>query len=203
MSEIDRSGNFRGKITDYGLYKSDKSDSVGINVTAKIDEIWDGEGWQDWSSYGIEAKGVFWIIKSNGELNMSQVTALSSIASWDGTIESVTERTWDPQSIQFSVSEEDYNGKKRYRIAFLNEYDRPPGGNSSNVTPEVAKSLKDRFGSQLRAAVAGARRVSPKNSPPSGSRPPVPPPRSLRPPEKPAPVDAIVSNGEHDGTIPF
>jgi hypothetical protein len=202
MHPIDREGSFRGTITDYGLYEaSAPSKALGVNITAHLKEIWNPESqeWENWEQYELEASGTLYIIKKDGDVNTKQVETLVSLAKWDGDLESVINRTWDPPQLQFSIAGEDHKGKRRYRISWLNDFNRTPGG-GSNVSADDIGRLKNSIGGKLRAVASAIKKV-PNAGPANGARPQLPPPRQAAPIAPP--VSAVAANGEHDGTIPF
>jgi hypothetical protein len=170
-----------------------ESGSVSIALKATLLEYWNGEEWLPWSDYGMEAEGDVWIVKKNGELNQPAIESLMKWAGWDGNLESIANSTWQPNPVQVSVKKDDYKGSVRYKIAFVNDFDRTPG-QLSNVTPDKLAALQTRFGSQLRAIAGNTKR----NNGSTQARPATPPPPAARP--TPPPVSAPFGGG---GDVPF
>lgn len=193
---IDRAGTFRANIVEYGLKKVD-SGSVAITVRAVLDQMWDEDNkdWVMWADYDQEAYGDVWIVKKDGSLNQNAVTSLCRNAGWDGNIESIQAATWHPNQCQVVVQADTYNGETRFKISFVNDYFRTPGGLGGNMSPEDAKSLQMKFGSQLRAMAGSAKAAS---KAPNG-KPPAPPSRNT--PSAPQPVHAMASGDPAD--VPF
>lgn len=189
---IDRAGDFRGEIFEYGI-REFESGSIGVTFTARLDEYWNGQEWEDWRQYGFYARGTSFVIKKTGETNQPAVDALVKCAGWDGTFSSIDNRTWKPVACQFSVGPNEYKGETTYRVDFLNEYDRQVG-QASNVDSAKAKALDAKYGSSLRAIVGTAKRNA---APASGKPMPKPAPAksaapsSLPPRGEPAPQDEI------------
>lgn len=170
---VDREGIFRGTITEYGL-KEMESGAVAVSIKAKLDEFYQADAWHPWAEYEQEAQGDIWVLKKdNGGPNDKAIASLVRCAGWDGEFTSITNETWKPTPAQFVVKREEYNGQTRFKIAFVNEFDRSPSGSMGNVDQAKAKELQARFGSQLRAIVGNSKRAAP----PNGS-PPAPPPKS-------------------------
>jgi hypothetical protein len=96
---------------------------------------------------------------------------------------SIADEKWEPCELQFSVEEDEYNGNMRYRISWLNVYDRVPGA-VGNVDAAKAKALDAKFGGQIRA-LAGNTARNDASTKPKG-KPPAPPKGS----KKPAPAAA-------------
>lgn len=180
---IDREGNFRVQITDFGISEME-SGSVAVNIKAKILEMYEGnEQWSDWTQFDpYEVEGAIWIVKTDGTLNENAVRSLMAHTGWDGNIESIVDGTWKPNLCQVQVKLDTYKDQSRFRIAFINDYSRTPGG-MSNVTPEKAKQLAMRFGGQLRALAGNAKRSS---SPAPGR--PAPPPQNRSKPQAEQPI---------------
>lgn len=169
---IDRTGNFRGRIVDFGIQEYDTG-SVAIVVTAAIDEAWNGASWDDWRESQVEVRGYLFIIKKDGTTNAKQVEALCKFADWDGTISSVENKTWVPKPCSFLVGEKTYNDVTTFQISFINDYESSPGAGLARLGSDRIKQLEARFGSSLRA-IAGNCRTNDKSPPPTG-KPKLPP----------------------------
>jgi hypothetical protein len=165
--DIDRPGNFRGEIIDYGLMEFD-SNSVAIAVEARIDEAWNDETkqWEDWRPYAMRATGNIFVIKKDGTINTKQVEALVQHAGWDGSLESIIDNSWHSKPCQFSVNSEVYKDQTRYRISWINDYNRAPGG-LGQIAPNRVKELNAKFGGALRAVASNAKPIAKPNGKPS------------------------------------
>lgn len=197
---VDREGTFRGLITEYGLKEFD-SGAVAVAIKARLDQIWTGDDWQDWSEYGMEAEGNIWIVGKEGKPNDRGVESLIKCAGWDGNILAVSGETWKPTPSQFVIKAEQYQGRAFNKIAFVNEHDRTPGGSLSNMTDEKVKSLATRFGSQFKAIAGNVKRSAIPAAPPkngNGVKPPVP--RAVDTPDSFEPLPARVGS---ETDIPF
>lgn len=196
MQPVDRPGYFRGVIVEYGL-KESKDGAVGIGVRAELHEFFDEEGnWVNVRDYQWEVSSDLYIISKIGEPMDFQIKPIVQHCGWDGRIESIANNEWQPTQCQFNIKEEIYKGKPYRKIAFINDYDRAPGANLSNVDAEKAKAIAARFGGQLRALTAGLNR---NGSKPAGRPAPPPPPRSM-PQVASGPIDPPPPSGED---IPF
>lgn len=167
----DREGTFRGVINGYGLKEMD-SGAVGVALRVLLTQMWNGEEWIGWSEYDMEAEGDVWIIKKVGAVNEAAAQSLIKFAGWDGNLLSITEETWEPKPVAVVVKRDEYEGKTRFKIAFVNDHERTPGG-LSNVDAAKAKELNTRFGAQLRALVGNNARNG--STPPPTSKPSPPP----------------------------
>lgn len=180
MQPVDRAGIFKAKITGYGLTESEKG-AVGIVLKAELTDLWDptNKEWYPWAQYEQEAEGAIWIVKKDGTINQLGADSLIKCAGWDGNLESITGETWQPTPVQVAIDSDEYNGKTRFRINFVNPFDRTPGM-MSTVSADKARELQNRFGGLLRAIAGNARRngATPNGAPPPPARPasPAPPP---------------------------
>lgn len=164
-SPIDREGAFRCEIIDYGLRKGkEPSKSVGVSIKCRLLEMYDydSESWIPWDEYDQEADGAVWIVKKDGVVSDGAVESLVANAGWDGTIESVIDRTWHPTSCQVAVKENNYDGKITYQASFVNAWDSTPGAGS--VSSEDAKVLALQYGASLRAVAGSVKQNAAKPS---------------------------------------
>lgn len=173
--KCDREGTFRANITGYGLRDADGSNSVAVTLQARLLEMWDGQEWQEWEQYDMEAIGDIWIIKKDGSPNTHGVESLVRHAGWDGSIEAIVNTTWQPAKCQVVIKPDEYKGEVRYRIEFVNSYDRVPG-QVSTVSPEKGRDLASRHGAALRAIAANVKRnatvpANGKPAAPAGAKP--------------------------------
>ena len=174
---LEWAGSCRGQIIEYGLAKMD-SGATAVNITARVDEYWDTEekAWKDCrtnesdKAIELEAEGAIWIIKKDGKINQSQAESLMQHADWDGKPTSIQNGSWKPTPCSFVVNKDTYKDESRFRISWLNDYNREPGA-SGNVSPEQAQELESQYGSQLRALAGNVAR---NDVPPPEGKPPAP-----------------------------
>jgi hypothetical protein len=181
---IDRIGRFRGTIREYYLTPSAKADSksVGLFLEFLVEECWDTESksWVDWRDSDVVANGWKYIIGRDGQLSTRAVEEVIEATGWDGNIRSIAEAKWTPAPCQFTITEEEYNGEKRYKLGFLNPWDSEGPSGGGRVDLAGVKALEAQYGAQLRALAASKKRnASPapagKPSSPKPAAPPVPP----------------------------
>lgn len=194
--EIDRIGNFQGRIVEYGLKKAAESEAVAVALTVHLLTMWDTdqEAWVEWDIYLMVAMGDTWIIKKDGTLNNRACESLVRCAGWDGTLESIADKTWQPTDCQVKVGADTYKNVTRYRIEFLNPYNSIPG-KFEELAADKVQNLAQRFGSQLRA-IAGTNRA---NAAPAPAGKPAAPPKPVA--KMPPPIGSSVGI-PHGGTPP-
>lgn len=189
MPLLQQTGDFRGNIMSYGLDEAE-SGAIAVKMEVSITGIWYDGQWCDYSEHALTVGGYIWIIKKDGKINENSVKSLMNYAGWDGNLESIVNGSWFPKPIACSVEEDTYKDTTRYRIAWVNDFDREPGG--GNVDSGKAKDLQQRFGGQLRAIAGNATRndQKPTGKPGKSSKPapaPTPAPEPVGPPEDDVP----------------
>lgn len=174
MADLQAEGSYNVVITDYGLAEMETG-AVAINVRCLVQAAFDpatGE-YADWSQYEEQhVEGALWVINKKGEVNKSQVEPLCRYAGWDGSLESIVNKTWQPNPIRADVKVDTYGGKTRYRVNWIAQHGSAPGG-VGNVDGGRAKELQAQHGGNLRA-IAGAFTHDSK-APGNGNRPKAPP----------------------------
>lgn len=187
--ELDREGTFRGRIIEYGLQESD-SGSVGINVKCVIDEAYnfETESWEDWREFEFECFGYVNLVKKDGKSNDKSAENLCKCAGWNGSLGDVALGGWKPDPIQFTTKADTYKDKTSFKVDYINQFDRIPGGGIKSVDPDKAKTLQAKYGTTFKALAANVKR----SAPPAG-KPSSPPQRQT------VPADATKCDKE----IPF
>lgn len=166
LGEVNTTGNFQCHILEYGLREAD-SGAVGVYIKVRLTTWWENGEWNNWEE-GAYAIGVLWVIKKDKTTNTPQVEALCKYAGWNGDLESVASQAWKPTPCQVVVNSDEYMGKIKYRISYVNALDSTPGGNIGSLSSDRAKELQAQHGSSLRAIAGNARRnTAPSNGGPA------------------------------------
>ena len=152
MPQVDRAGIFKAAPpTEYALEKS-KEGAWGVRFRFELTDYLNGSEWVDWSVYGQHAYGTVWFLRKDGKPNVRGVETLRDVLGWDGDPASIENRTWTPPACQVVVKADEYNGKTRFRVEWINPWTiRCRSGNDSDVA-----DLKARFGPTLRACLEHA-----------------------------------------------
>lgn len=168
-SAVDREGNFRAEIIEYGMKEFD-SGSVAVQIKVKLREMYDheNESWIPWEEYDQEAYGSVFVVKKDGTINETGMRTLIRNAGWNGDFDDIANRTWVPSLCQVNIKAETYQNQLQHKIAFVNAFDAIPGG-MAMLDADKIKDLKTRFGSQVRAIVGTERQnsVTPAKGKPS------------------------------------
>lgn len=189
--ELDREGTFRGLITEYGCRKTEGG-AIQLSVYADIEEEWDPqlEAWVDWREYQRKVSGDLNLVKKDGTINKTQVQALVNHTNWDGNFTSFSQETFKPTPCQFVVKQNTYNDNTRYRIEWINAYDRVPGA-FTPLDADTAKALQNKLGGEMRALVGNVVRQERK---PTGT--------PAAPPKAPAPPSPAEQSPENNADVP-
>jgi hypothetical protein len=185
---LDRPGIFKARPLSWAVRTAD-SGAVAIALEYLILAQLDGTEWVDWS--GAEDHTVFgdtYVVKKDGTVHTSGVEQLVAALGWNGDLRSVTGAP-PKVVVQINVKEEEYQGKKRLKVSWVNPGDYSPRPEAAS-DGDVAR-LQVRFGSLLRAAVAIATKKVPAKPP----TPPAPTPAPTAAGPRPA--------GSFDESIPF
>lgn len=189
MTIIDRAGIFKAQATSWHVKTFDNSQSVAISIQFSIVAQLDGQEWVDWTQYGdFTVFGDFWVVKKDGQANVSTAKQLALALGWKGSLKAVNSSPPPTSLVQITVKEEVYKGKTFFKAAWINpeDYSPQPGG----ADDATVDGLEARFGSLLRAATGGSAQA--KKAAPARRPPPAVPPAA---PESKPPTDY--------GEIPF
>lgn len=201
-TDIDRGGVFRGQIIEHGLRET-KSGAQAISTVVQIESQWneDTQSWDDWTQYDVVARGDLYVINKKGEVLTKMVESLVNYAGWSGDL---TDQSCQFRPCQLVIKEEEpneFHQDTRYRVSFINDYDRVPGA-VGNVSPDRAKELQDRYGAQFRVLAGNATR----NAAPPTSKPTAPKAAPKKALVKKEPFPDVNAQGEQpsgDDGIPF
>lgn len=195
---IDREGQFKGLIVEYGLTEAE-SGALGVNIRVSLTHMWKqgDDFWEPWEQYLMEAEGTIWLVKKDNKgPNAPGIESLVKWAGWDGDLASIQNNTWQPTPCQVAIKRDEYKGNVRFKIAFVNDHDRTPGA-MSNVAPDRIGQLATQYGGQFRAIAANVKRNNATTMPGQSAEPP-------RPPAPPAaPLTPADHRGQSSDGIPF
>ena len=128
---------------------------------------WNGTAWDDVSADDLQITGYFYLAKTNGRLNTFTIDALKSSLGWDGSsIAGLANGDWSNTEVQVTVGQEEYQGKTKTKVKFINPRDSSPTGAPLDAAdPQVVQSLDAKYGAMLRALNGNAKPAN--NTPPA------------------------------------
>ncbi len=170
QNRIEQPGIYRGYPIAWTLEEStsDDSQAVAIAFQFAIHQQWspDAKAWSEEWPVGYFTANRTWIIGKDGSFNAKAGEALKACGLWNGDLDEIAGA---PPNVfvHLDVDGETYQGKTRYRANWINpDADEPRArGGFTPVSNDLLKSLKSRFGSQIRAAMGGAKTGAPPAPP--------------------------------------
>lgn len=154
MSMLDRAGIFKAVPVEWNVRRSENSQSVALCILYKITAMLNQDnGWDDWTEYEeVTIWGNHYFIKRDGSMNAATVEQLA--VSLDlSNLESIAGEPPEHAEVQISVRENEYEGKVRLQVSWINPGDYTPPKRGAD--PGEVASLTTRYGSEFRA-IAGA-----------------------------------------------
>lgn len=153
----DREGLFHAYPAEIGI------DETGANKLATVimrfrlfEELADGK-WLDCLSEGLEITGYFYLECRDGSVNSMTIDALTAALGWDGREPFWLQETdLSEKPVQVKLAFENYDGKKRLKVQYLNPY----GSSGRGVTKAdgaTKTSIRNRLGPKLRSLAGPAK----------------------------------------------
>lgn len=146
----------------------------------------DGQ-WGDCTGENWEITGYFYLEKKDGSLNTLTLDALKAALGWDGRDPFWLQETdLSGHPVQVKLGFEEYGGKTRIKVQYLNPFGSTGGGGVSKADDATRRTISNRLGSKLRA-MAGPAQAPAKPAKPAGP-PKLPPARPKAQPTPAAPA---------------
>jgi len=148
-----------------------------------FEELVKGE-WVNCLDQNLDITGYFYVEKRDGSLNTITIDALKAAFQWDGIDPFWLQDTdLSEMAAQLKLGFEEYEGKRRLKVQFLNPYGSS-GGGVSQADNSTRQTIMTRLGAKLRARSGG----TPANAPaPTAPKPAAP---EATAPQEPAPPQA-------------
>jgi len=191
--QANREGRFRARVTDVGVNETGPNKLCTVVLRFALVEEYDKGEWNNIESEELDAVAYCYVEKRDGSLNDFQVAALKEAFGWPGMDPFWFEETKEFPPVQVTLESEEYNGKDRIKVRFINSYDSEPGG-ITHADGDTRRALMARLGHKLRAHSGGKPAPAPK---PTGA--PKPPPKPAAAPQAPgAPASSAKSASTMD-----
>lgn len=182
-----REGLFNAHPVDIGVDETGPNKLATCIIRFRLYEELQPTGeWADCRAENFEITGYFYIERKDGSLNSVAIDALKSALGWDGRNPFWLQETdLSGHPVQVKLAAEQYNGKTRMKVQYLNPFGATGGGGVTKADDSTRKSITDRLGSKLRATAgpapaakpaAPATPASPPNLPPAKPKVAAPPP---------------------------
>ena len=188
-----REGLFNAYPVDIGVDETGPNKLTTCIINFKLYEELQPTGeWSDCSHEGFEVTGYFYLEKKDGGLNTITLDAMKAALGWDGRdVFWLQETDLSQHAVQVKLAFEEYNGKTRLKVAYLNPYGSTGGGAVTKADEATRKSIANRMGPKLRAMAGPAQAsmpkpVAPPKLPPAKPKAPTPPPPQAEPAREPS-----------------
>lgn len=203
MSQIKQIGTYRGLVVDKGISKTTNGhiQLVAQLVATECYDFETGEWIEDWQQYdeqyGSEITGYLMLFSKDASKEAFQTAKqLQKAWGWDGVSLSELEQL-EPGPFQFRVIEDEYDGKKRLKVAWIDSYDAVPGGIIQKLDESELKKLDAQYANALRKLSGGPKPKSvPKAEKPAMPEVPEKSKKPELPPAAKAKYDAAKKRGK-------
>lgn len=182
---VDREGRFRGPVTGGEVTETGEKKLATVVLGHALTEEWNGAEWVDISAENLEIRSYHYLETKSGGLNEFAITGLRETLGWNGS--DLSFFGGELPAAQVTVALEEWDGRVRPKVKWVNAFDSERGGGEVVFDPEKAKAINARLGSKLRAHAGGSSAPAPK---PTGARPAAPKPAAKASGTKPAPKQA-------------
>ena len=179
-----REGLFNAFPIEVGVDETGPNKLATCIIKFKLyEELQDSGEWDDCAADNFEITGYFYLEKKDGSLNSITIDALKAALGWDGRDPFWLQETdLSQHAVQLKLALEEYGGKTRMKVQYLNPFGATGTGGVSKADGPAKTAIRNRLGSKLRA-VAG-----PAQKPAQSAGPPNLPPAKPKAPPTPAPV---------------
>lgn len=131
--------------------------------------------WEDVGHLGMSIPGYFYPVDKEGNANAKTIKSIKDALGWSGTsLVELNDSDYSQSEVQITVDVEEYQGKQKMKVKWLNPRDYV-GGGVGKGDPEKVKGFDARFGAKLRA-ISGA---APSNGNGNGAAKPQPSPADI------------------------
>lgn len=175
MAIPDRDGRFKARIIESGLGETGTNKLLTFTAKYALTDWWNGEMWEAWESYCAEIIGYHYLVKRDGTPNATQVDALRGALGWNGDLAALHNTQW-AEPVQVSLGYEEYQGKSRLKVQYVNPVDYE-GASLKHASPDEVRGIVGKYGAMFRALGGGA----PASSAPPKTKPAAPPPAKPKP----------------------
>jgi hypothetical protein len=179
-----REGLFNAYPAEVGVDETGPNKLATCIIKFKLHQELQASGeWDDCAAENFEITGYFYLEKKDGSLNTITVDALKAALGWDGRDPFWLQETdLSQHPVQLKLAFEEYNGKTRLKVQYLNPFGSTGTGGITKADGAAKTAIRNRLGSKLRALAGPAQKPAPPAAPPN-----LPPAKPKAPPA-PAPT---------------
>jgi len=188
-----REGLFNACPVEIGVDETGPNKLTTCIINFRLyEELQPSGEWTDCADEQLEVRGYLYLEKKDGSLNTITIDSLKSALGWDGRDPFWLQETdLSQHAVQVKLAFEEYNGKTRLKVQYLNPYGSTGGGGVSKADAPTRKSITNRLGPKLRALAGPA-----QPAPAKPAAPPKLPPARPKAPTAPPPAPAAAEPSE-------
>ncbi len=192
-----REGLFNAYPADIGIDETGPNNLTTSIIGFRLyEELQPSGEWADCSDENFQITGYFYLEKRDGSLNSITIDSLKAALGWDGRDPFWLQETdLSEHPVQVKLAFEQYDGKTRLKVQYLNPYGSTGGGGITKADESTKTAIRNRIGSKLRAHSGPAQPAAPK--PASQPKPPPAKPKTA----PPVPPTAPEADPAPEGTM--
>jgi hypothetical protein len=168
--QANREGRFRARVIDVGVNETGPNKLCTVVLRFGLTEEYANGEWRNIEAEDLDAVAYCYIEKRDGSLNDFQIDALMEAFAWPGANPFWFEEQQELPPVQVTLEAEEYNGKERIKVRFINAYDSEPSG-ITHADQDTRRALMARLGHKLRAHSGGKPAPKPTADPKPPARP--------------------------------
>lgn len=176
-----REGLFNAYPVNIGVDETGPNKLTTCTISFRLyEELQPSGEWADCSDQKLEITGYFYLEKKDGSLNTITIDALKAALGWDGRDPFwLQDNDLSGQPVQVKLALEEYNGKTRLKVQYLNPFGSTGTGGVAKADGAAKTTIRNRMGPKLRALAGPAQPATAPASPPK--LPPAKPKASAAP----------------------
>jgi len=192
-----REGLFNAYPADVGVNETGPNKLATCIINFRLyEELQPSGEWADCSDEQFEVTGYFYLEKRDGSLNTITLDSLKSALGWDGRDPFWLQETdLSEHAVQVKLAFDEYNGKTRLKVQYLNPYGSTGGGGVKKAEGTAKTAIRNRMGSKLRALAGPAQPATSKPAAPP-KLPPAKPKAPAAPASAPSPTPSVEPSAE-------
>ena len=158
-----REGLYHAYPTQIGIDETGPNKLATCIVNFRLyEELQQSGEWADCSGDGYEITGYFYLEKKDGSLNTVSLEALKNALGWDGRDPFYLQETdLSRHAVQVKLAYEEYGGKTRLKVQYLNPHGSTGGGGVPKADDTTRRAIVNRLNSKLRAMAGPAPAAKP------------------------------------------
>lgn len=145
---LSRPGLYHAYAVSVGVAETGKNGLMTCTIQFSVYEILNDTG--EWEPAEGQIVGYFYLERIDGSINTTTVDALKSAFLWDGRDPLwLQDADFSNHAVQIRVVDDEYKGRTRLKVAFVNPYGTVPGGEVAKSHGDKRAALTKRFREKL------------------------------------------------------